>query len=103
MYNQQDFVRRATGLSHAEVIAMAQSEAAEAERGTSGVKGAVRKRNAGALDYAEFLKGVIFFLSSGTRPGGLTHHQFMSLRPLVEDMVSRGIYHKNILAVFRSS
>jgi hypothetical protein len=72
MYDQGDFIQRAIGRDYAEIIAMAQGEATAAERGTSGVKGAVHKREAGALTYAAFLKGVIFFLQSGTRPSGLS-------------------------------
>lgn len=72
MYDQADFIQRSIGRGYDEIIAMAQSETINAERGTSGVKGTARKRDAGALAYAAFLKGVIFFLQQNTQPFGLS-------------------------------
>lgn len=100
MYDQADFIQRAIGRGYEEIIAMAQREATDAERGTSGVKGAVRQRQAGALDYAAFLKGVIFFLQQATKPHGLSQQQFMTIKPLVEDLVRRGIFNQKILDAF---
>ncbi|MDD0995312.1 hypothetical protein M5G20_05445 [Pseudomonas sp. TNT2022 ID1044] len=101
MYDQGDFIQRAIGLGYHEIVVMAHREATEAERGTSKVKGSVRKRNAGALEYAAFLKGVIFFLQSGTKPLGLSDQQFMSIRPLAVDLVKRGIFDQKILDAFQ--
>jgi hypothetical protein len=100
MYDQADFIQRAIGRDSAEIIAMAQREATDAERGTSRVKGAVRKRDAGALTYAAFLKGVIFFLQSATKPFGLSQQQFMTIKPLAEDLVRRGIFDPKLLDAF---
>jgi hypothetical protein len=100
MYDQGDFIQRAIGRGYDEIIVMAHREATDAERSTAGVKGAVRKRQAGALEYAAFLKGVIFFLQQATKPGGLSQQQFMTIKPLVEDLVRRGIFNQKILDAF---
>jgi hypothetical protein len=42
------------------------------------------------MRYVVFLKGIVYYLEHGQRPGALTDDEFHLLRPLVDSLVERG-------------
>lgn len=101
MYNIGDFIEKVKVKNLPEIIFEAQDEVYQAEIGTSGVKGAVAKRNAGALEYANDLKGLIFFLNSGIKPFGVSESVFFSFKPICENLVRKKQLKPEILELFK--
>jgi hypothetical protein len=63
------------------------------------------RRRGGARPYAAFASGALFmlFYSDGRRPVDVPTHDFEKLRPLVEDMVARGLRPPEFLRAFDSA
>ena len=60
------------------------------------------RRRSGGRPYATFASGALFmlFYSDGRRPVDVPAHDFEKLRPLVEDMVARGLRPPEFLRAF---
>jgi len=99
-YDINKFIERVKDKDHLAIIAEAQQSVYAAESGTSAVKGAVKKREAGALEYAADMKGLIFFLGNGIKPFGVSDHVFQSFKPIVQSLVDRKQLKKEALEVF---
>ena len=65
-------------------------------------RGRQERRRGEARPYAAFASGALFmlFYSDGRRPVGVSAHDFEKLRPLVEDMVARGLRPPEFLRAF---
>ena len=70
------FLSNCRGLMDVQVILQAQSECARAEGVSFSRKGAVAAREHGSVEYSSNLKGLIFFLENGVRPGGVSESIF---------------------------
>jgi hypothetical protein len=95
------FIEKIKDMDYAQILVEAQQEVYRAESGTSGIKGAVKKREAGALEYAAEVKGLIFFLSSGIKPAGVSNHIFYSFKPIVQNLVNKKQFKPDALEVFK--
>ncbi len=101
-YNMNKFLERVKDKDLHEITQLAQNEVYLTELGTSGVKGAVKKRESGALEYASDLKALIFFLGNGIRPHGINESVFQSFKPLCENLVEKKQFKSSILDIFDS-
>ena len=101
IYDIQKFIDRIGDMDYHEILSTTQHEVYQAERGTSGVKGAVKKRESGALEYAADLKGLIFFLSTGTRSFGVSKQTFYSFKSIVQNLVDKKQFKTEALEVFK--
>jgi len=99
-YDICQFIEKIKDNDWHKIIAEAQEEAYRAEQGTSGVKGAVKKREAGALDYANDLKGLIFFLGNGIKPFGVSDSVFHSFKPICKNLVEKKQFNPEVLNLF---
>ena len=75
-YNFRTFLERMRGKNAAEVVAAARQEAESAYRRSFGVKGAVKAREAGSVQYARRLEKLVWFLHNGMRPAGISDADF---------------------------
>ena len=99
-YDINKFIERIKDKDYLDILNDAQREVYMAESGTSGVKGAVKKREAGALEYAADLKGLIFFLGSGIKPHGVSDRVFFSFEPICKNLVDKKRLKPEVLELF---
>jgi len=100
MYDIHEFIDKVKDKNLFEIISEAQNEVSRAENGSFGVKGAVAKRNSGALEYASDLKELIFFLGNGVKPFGISDSVFYSFKPICENLVNKKQFKPGILDLF---
>lgn len=94
---RRDFSRRKPGGRRPD---QAEIAVYDAERGLTGVKGAVKKREMGAGDFVRKLEGLLFYLRYGKRPDGLLDEEFYSLRILAENLISKGRFKPEAIDIF---
>jgi len=99
-YDPIAWMQSQVGRDVGEIILEAQSAIAAAEWGTSGVKGAVAKREAGAVDFALSLKRLVFFLEFKTKPSGVTNSEWMVMRDINQELVDQGRLNPDTLDFF---
>ena len=99
-YDPIAWMQSQVGRDVGEIILEAQSAIAAAEWGTSGVKGAVAKREAGAVDFALSLKRLVFFLEFKTKPSGVTNSEWMVMRDIIQELVDQGRLNPDTLDFF---
>ncbi len=102
MYDIYEFIERIKDKSYLDIISETEAECSRAESGTSKVKGAVAKREVGALNYASDLKGLLFFFRNGIKPAGLSDHKFEALKPICENLVRKQQFKATILDQFNT-
>lgn len=91
-YNFFEFVNYAKDKNILEIISLAQNECYEAEkRIKGGTRGAPRAREEGCPQYVNLLKGLIFFLANGVKPGGVNAWDLIKFKPIVESLVQKGM------------
>lgn len=100
-YDVGQFINRVKEMGYLEILEVLQHEVYKAELGTSKVKGAVKKRKLGALEYAANLKALIFFLNSGIRPSGVSDHVFYSFKPIIQNLVDKKQFKHEALNIFK--
>ena len=99
-YDPIAWMQSQVGRDVGEIILEAQSAIAAAEWGTSGVNGAVAKREAGAVDFALSLKRLVFFLEFKTKPSGVTNSEWMVMRDIIQELVDQGRLNPDTLDFF---
>ena len=80
------FVEEVKGKDYEEIIVSAQREATVADKRRS-------------YQYAEALKGLLYFLRGGGKPGGVDDYVFLSFRPIVEALVRKGQLKEEALQI----
>ena len=85
-----------------EILLEARNAIADTDWGTSKVKGAVAKQEAGAVDFALSLKRLVFFLESKTKPSDVTNSEWMLMRDIIRDLVDKGQLNADTLDVFKT-
>ena len=83
------FLARVEGFGLLEVLAEANSEYVRAERASSGTRRAPRNRDAGSVNYGVRIKQFMFFLQSGSRPGGAEAADLRLYLPVVRRLVEK--------------
>jgi len=99
-YDISTFIVQVQDKDKGEIIYMARREVAEVRKRSFSVKGAVKARKQGSIEYAELLKGLIFFLSSEMKPLGVSDWDFRLFRPLCEKLVKKGQLKSETLELF---
>ncbi len=106
-FSLQEFVEAVKGKGADEIIRLAQRDIAEAERISFGVKGAVKARERGSMDYAGQLGGLVFWLERGhltaTKPDGVSRADFRAFRPIMDALIARGELPPEALDQFRKA
>jgi hypothetical protein len=95
-----EFLQAMQGHNFADVLASAIDESAEAQGQHRNVRNR-RMVNSPALNYCRKLSGLVFFLRSGVRPGGLSNEEFQLLRPLCEEWIAKGQMLDGVLQLFQ--
>ena len=100
-YDPIAWMQSQVGRDVGEIILEARHEIADTDWETSGVEGAVAKREAGAVDFAISLKRLVFFLESKTKPSGVTNSEWMVMRDIIQELVDKGQLNADTLDVFK--
>ncbi len=101
-YDPIAWMQSQVGHDVGEIILEARHDIADSEWGTSRVKGAVAKGEAGAVDFAISLKRLVFFLESKTKPSGVTNSEWMLMRDIIQELVDKGRLNADTLDVFKT-
>lgn len=80
-YNINEFLASLTGKTTYEAVAAAQNEVYEAEQLTrGGRRGAPKARELGCNQYAEQLKGLIFYFENNVHPNGVSNGDYLAFQ-----------------------
>lgn len=100
-FDFDEFVKVVKDLNYDEILAKTQEEIYEMKKCTAGgVRGAPAARKAGAGEYLNLLKGIIFALSENRKPSSVQPWDLIRMRPIWESLVSRGQLKPESLRVF---
>jgi len=97
------FVDRVKEFDRLQIVAAAREEIARAEALSFRRKGAVRAREEGSTQYAEILKGLVWFLEQGTKPFGVPPADFRRFRPICEALIEKQQMDAAALKLFESA
>ncbi len=96
-YNFNEFAKYVKDKSFPEIIKFTQDECYEAEkRIIGGTRGAPCAREEGCSEYVNLLKGLLFFLGNGIKPGGVYDWDFVKYKPIIEGLVQKGIMKSDL-------
>ena len=102
MYDIHSFIERIKDKDFHEIIKEAEKETYLTERGSFGVKGAVKKRESGSVKYANNLKMLLFFMSHGTKPTGISDSVFFAFKPICKSLVTKKQFKPKIMKLFEN-
>ena len=102
-YDFSAFLLRIENLGLIEVLAEANAECGRTENASFGVRGAPKKRAEGSVAYVTQLKQFLFFLQTGTRPGGVNAPDFRLYEPVVRALVARSHLDQVFLKPFEQN
>lgn len=89
-FDLETLIARLNQMNYEQMILAAEREARETEALSFKKKGAVQAREQGSTRYLESIKGVLFFLRTGTRPAGISDAEFGLMRPLIKQLGAKG-------------
>jgi hypothetical protein len=101
-YSYTGFIDQVKNLDYPEMIETCQRRCADLERGSYGVKGAVKRRKEGSTELAEKIKGILFWLYNGQKPNGLNEWDFAALKPICENLIEKGQFKSSAIDAFVS-
>jgi hypothetical protein len=96
-FSFEDFIESMKTRDYADVLGATQSALAAAEAVSYQVRGARANRAAGIVDYVRRLKAFLFFLQSGTIPGGSDRYEWSLYRKVAERLFEKGQLEKKVL------
>ncbi len=99
-YNFGDWLQSQIGKDFTELLKNGEEDAAEAEVGSVGVKGAVQKRESGSLEFAQRVKQFLFFLRYGEKPDSVSDIDWQSYRPIIEALVKKRQMNDEVMDLF---
>jgi len=99
-YNIRDFVKTVKDRDYSDIIGLIEKEIWEAIRRSAFVKGAVKARQQGCVEYAEKLKAFLAFMRSQAKPAGINEWDFELFRPVAENMIQRKKFKSEVLNLF---
>ena len=102
-YSLSGFLARQRGVPFVDLLIEINAEIKSVESKSHSVKGAIRQRNSGSLQYTAKLRSLLNLLYMHTKPGGLTQFQLLEVRPLVHEFVATGDLPSTVLAVFNEA
>jgi hypothetical protein len=99
-YDFDAFLTSTAPLDYIEILHRAETECANAERGSSGRRGS-RKQELVNVTYARQMREFLFFMRHCIRPASVSDYDFESYRPVVEALVAKGQMTSEALTKFR--
>jgi hypothetical protein len=87
-------------MSYLEILRYAEQEANRVENHSFRVKGAVRQRELGSMDYVNRIGAFLFWMRYGKRPAGASEDDFQLYRIIAERLVAKGQFKATILDDF---
>lgn len=103
-YNEYDFdkfIDHVKDMNYIEMLRYAEQEANRVEGRSFGVKGAVRARQQGSMDYVNRIGAFLFWLRHGKRPASASENVFQSYKVVAEQLVAKGQFKPTVLDEFR--
>jgi acylphosphatase len=86
--------------SYQEIIHSAENETASVERISYGVKGCVKNRGDGSVQYIQKLKKFLFFMKSGVIPAGADPSDLGKYKKVAQKLVATGELNEKIMDIF---
>jgi len=99
-YDFNRFIETVKDMNYPEIIRHAELEANRIESRSYGVKGAIRARKLGSMDYVNRIGAFLFWLRSGIRPASASDDDFQLYRVVAEQLVAKGQFKPTILETF---
>jgi len=99
-YDFDEFLKQIEDLSLHEMILAANARCAALERGSYGIRGAVKRRELGSTKLADKIKGLLFWLQNGMKPAGLSDSDFRLLRPICVKLIEKKQLKEEALELF---
>lgn len=103
MYDFDKFLEEIKDLDWHTIIPLAETKCISLERGSYGVKGAVKRRELGSTELVEKIKGLLFWLQNGMKPAGLSETDFQKLRPLCLNLIEKKQLKPEAIKIFELS
>jgi hypothetical protein len=100
-FNFPRFIESIIDKSYYEMLDAARLEAHTAESVSSGIKGSVENRKAGAPQYVRKLKKFIYFLEHNGIPHGSDIFDISLYKKVTDALIKRGEFNKSALDVLR--
>ena len=89
-------------MSYPEILRYAEQEANRVENRSYNVKGAIRQRNLGSMDYVNRIGEFLFWMRCGKRPAGASEDDFQLYRIVAEKLVTKGQFKPTVLEEFNN-
>ena len=99
-FDAEEFFQEVVDYDYDRLGYTADRECAAAEALSFRRRGGPRAREQGSVEYARILKGFLFFLQNGVRPGGLSWAEFVLFRPVIARLVEKGQFKPEALQPF---
>lgn len=99
-YDFSKFLEEIKELDLHQMIKIANTRCRSLENASFGVKGAVKRRQEGSVEFVANLKELLFWLGNGIKPHGLTEGEFQMLRPLCVNLIAKNQLKPEALEVF---
>jgi len=95
-----EFVDSVKALARVRIMADTEREMGLAEYASFTSKTSRDFKRRGSVHYAETLMGLMFLLRYGRKPNGVSPVDFLSFRPIIDGLVSRGELKSEALQLF---
>ncbi len=99
-YDFSKFLDEIKDLDLYEMIKMASERCRILEEASFGVKGAVKRRQEGSVEFIANIKELLFWLGNGIKPAGLSDVEFQKFRPLCMNLIAKKQFKPEALVVF---
>lgn len=100
LYDFSTFLEKIKDLDRHEMIRVANEHCRILEEASFGVKGAVKRRQEGSVEFVAKLKELLFWLGNGIKPHSLREDEFQRLRPLCVNLIAKNQLKPEALEVF---
>jgi hypothetical protein len=87
-------------LDYDDILLQADGSGTAVERSSFGVKGCVKRREMGSVDFVRKIGEFLFFMRYGRRPGTVSDEDFRKYLIVVCPLVDKGQLSPSILALF---
>lgn len=87
-------------MSYHDILRAAEREVYDAEQGSYGIKGAVKRRERGSTRYAAELKMFLFFMRYHVKPSGISEALFAAFAPVCQSLVLREEFGREAMDIF---
>src|SRR5262245_13705891 len=100
MFSFKDFIESIKDKDYDDILRDAEQACASAERGSYGVRGAVKKREMGSIEYAQAVKAFLFFMRTGMKPAGAYGEDYKLYKIVCEALVAKKQMNPEVLRMF---